>query len=365
MVLKTILIPKSSCRQLKPLNASETTPEKIHQITNRRYSSSRTARQNRSGVVTVRQDPPAIASINAHQQTSCLRSRSEERRCRRLPPFPRKHHSYHAPSFYSRQKKVHVEGCESASSPIYSGLANDFNGRKNRSFTVFEDNTTAPAAPLVVFDSEISDCMQAHKSIMAMSVRGGQGNNIPSRYSTVDQFDLEVMPVPLTNTSIPLHQEYHRRSRSVAHPNYDVGQEGHTIDVNVEANEESAKFATSLLRQFDACFVKRSDGRWSYAILVERYLNEEEVEKSSLTFVVDESGSTKTISWHKWGQYVRLVREPIEGSVLFNKLKARVFGEDVKIVKRGLKTRLSGKKSRSTTALGGMDGFDPSDPRTW
>ena len=131
-------------------------------------------------------------------------------------------------------------------------------------------------------------------------------------YTSEDAFDAENIPAPLTASYIPLRREYHRLSRSVSHPDYTLGQESHDIDMVVESTEESGKFAVSLLRQFDAAFVRRSDGRFSYAMLIDRTMSDDHFENSLLTFVLDEEGSTKSIKMSKWGKYVRLVKGPLE-----------------------------------------------------
>ena len=44
--------------------------------------------------------------------------------------------------------------------------------------------------------------------------------------------------------------------------------------------------------------------------------NISDIEHSKLRFVVDDKGSTKTIKFLKWGDCVRLVREPVEVNIL-------------------------------------------------
>jgi len=127
-----------------------------------------------------------------------------------------------------------------------------------------------------------------------------------------DKFDEENMPAPMASLNIPLRYEFHRRAKSVAHPNYALGQEAHPDDIVCEPNDESARFIPSLLRRFDAAFVKRKGDKWCYAMLIDANMAESEPKNWSLTFVVDEEGSTKTIFLKKWSKYVRMIREPIE-----------------------------------------------------
>ncbi|KAL7468886.1 hypothetical protein ACHAXS_009118 [Conticribra weissflogii] len=131
-----------------------------------------------------------------------------------------------------------------------------------------------------------------------------------------DQFDPEKMPVPIASAKISLRHEFHRRSKSVGHPDYSLGQAAKEIDMIKEATLEAAKLATSLLRQFDMAFIKRSNGTWCYAMLIERVQPENDYDEWALRFVVDESGGTKTIKrYDNFGRYVRLIKEPIEVNI--------------------------------------------------
>ena len=74
----------------------------------------------------------------------------------------------------------------------------------------------------------------------------------------------------------------------------------------------------SSLRPLDAAFVRRSDGRWCYAILAEKISapgndrgDDGEGGCVKLRFVVDVEGATKTISFGKWGECARMVRRPL------------------------------------------------------
>mmetsp|Transcript_9786 Transcript_9786/g.19263 ORF Transcript_9786/g.19263 Transcript_9786/m.19263 type:complete len:253 (+) Transcript_9786:40-798(+) len=131
-----------------------------------------------------------------------------------------------------------------------------------------------------------------------------------------DTFDASKMIAPVTSANIALKYEFHRLAKSVAHPDYTLGQEGRPEDMIVESSKKSAKFAPSLLRQFDAAFLRRSDGSMCYTMLIDAHLDGDDCKKWSLTFVVDEAGSTKTVFSGKWAKYVRLIREPIDVNAL-------------------------------------------------
>ena len=52
-------------------------------------------------------------------------------------------------------------------------------------------------------------------------------------------------------------------------------------------------------------FIKRSNGSYSYAILANRSM--EPIKGECLTFVMNESGSTKTVRKCDWGERIRLI----------------------------------------------------------
>lgn len=121
--------------------------------------------------------------------------------------------------------------------------------------------------------------------------------------------------------------QFHPRAKPIALPQYTLGQRGNPLDMKIESTELSARYAVALLRELDAAFVKRSDGRWCYAVLAERVVDSTSTRSNNevmLRFVVSEDGSTKNLSMRKWGDYVRLVREPMEVTSLLERLRIRV-----------------------------------------
>lgn len=128
-----------------------------------------------------------------------------------------------------------------------------------------------------------------------------------------DFFDPNTMVAPATELPFLPNHSYHRLSRPICLPQYILGQEGKPKDMRIETNSRSAHLAVaSLLKRLDGAFIRRSCGKWCYAILAEKVEAEGDVENSKLRFVVDENGSTKNLSFCKWGEEVRLLREPIE-----------------------------------------------------
>jgi len=88
--------------------------------------------------------------------------------------------------------------------------------------------------------------------------------------------------------------------------------------MKIESNPRSAKLVVSLLNTYDAAWVKRSDGRWCYAILAEKIFHDADGDShhGKLRFVVDGDGSAKTMSCHRWGENVRMVRDSLESRAI-------------------------------------------------
>jgi hypothetical protein len=65
----------------------------------------------------------------------------------------------------------------------------------------------------------------------------------------------------------------------------------------------------------DFAFVRRSDGKWNYSIVVDivSVANDEsgENQQQYIKFLVDSTeGQTKTIPMHKWVKFIRIVKKP-------------------------------------------------------
>jgi len=84
-------------------------------------------------------------------------------------------------------------------------------------------------------------------------------------------------------------------------PQYSVGDPGREEDMIIEASKTDTVKAVSLLRLRDAAFVKRSDGSWAYALVMERSGGE-------IKFEVNARGSTKVIGVLQCGKFVRRVK---------------------------------------------------------
>lgn len=131
-----------------------------------------------------------------------------------------------------------------------------------------------------------------------------------------DSFDLSTMIASHTNMNQAQCYNSQQFSLPISIPGYALGQEGHPIDMKVESTRKSAQLVVSLLSPCDAAFIRRSGGRWCYAVLAEKIMPDNEQGQCQLRFVVDDEGSTKNISFSRWGEYVRMAREPIEAKVM-------------------------------------------------
>ena len=113
---------------------------------------------------------------------------------------------------------------------------------------------------------------------------------------------------------------------TAAAPKYQLGDASHSPkDMIVKKSKSEATHSASILMKWEHCFVKRSDGVWTAAILVDRGLQPRRRKKNeratwhslwdidsssmdleeSMLFVVNENADTKIIGRSCWGKYVR------------------------------------------------------------
>lgn len=98
-------------------------------------------------------------------------------------------------------------------------------------------------------------------------------------------------------------------------PKYNLGD---YLISSRDSFEESYENLVSVnnLEELDFAFVKRSDSRWSYAMLTRRFLQTRAVLDNDdckgrieleevMLFVVDKSGSTKTVRSNSYGKHIR------------------------------------------------------------
>ena len=105
---------------------------------------------------------------------------------------------------------------------------------------------------------------------------------------------------------------YHKGFR----PDYVLGESSrHTSHMIVPQDDTHAITLVNTLSKHDFAWVKRSNGKYSYAILAYRTSSTDNDDKDGnnnkgegMAFVMDELGSTKMIRKKYWCEYVRLVR---------------------------------------------------------
>ena len=90
-------------------------------------------------------------------------------------------------------------------------------------------------------------------------------------------------------------------------PSYTLGTEAALHHYNPTATREESALAAASLRVNDAAFIKRSDLKWTYAVVTERNVGEDG--KVTLRFEVDESKNRKSFPEGQWGKYIRVIQE--------------------------------------------------------
>jgi len=90
---------------------------------------------------------------------------------------------------------------------------------------------------------------------------------------------------------------------------YSIGKEGEPHHFNALTNREDAAIAAKVLDVGDAAFIKRSDLKWTYAIVVEKSIESEGV---ILRFEVDQDKNRKSFPEKQWGKYIRVIKNNTE-----------------------------------------------------
>lgn len=85
-----------------------------------------------------------------------------------------------------------------------------------------------------------------------------------------------------------------------------LGDEGQLHHFNALASREDAAAAAKDLECGDAAFIKRSDLKWTYAILAEKDTDSEGI---ILRFEVDMDKNRKSFPQKQWGKYIRVINQ--------------------------------------------------------
>ena len=81
-------------------------------------------------------------------------------------------------------------------------------------------------------------------------------------------------------------------------PTYNVGDEGKPNHFISSTSRKTAAIEAKALGVGDAAFIKRSDHKWRYAVVIEKI----EGDSVSLRFDVDEDHNLKTFPGDSWGK---------------------------------------------------------------
>ena len=86
---------------------------------------------------------------------------------------------------------------------------------------------------------------------------------------------------------------------------YSLGEEGKPEHFDASMSREAAAEAAGNLREGDAAFIKRSDLKWTYALITGRVVEGEVV---TLRFDVDKDKNRKSFPQGQWGKYIRVIQ---------------------------------------------------------
>lgn len=87
-----------------------------------------------------------------------------------------------------------------------------------------------------------------------------------------------------------------------------LGDEGQLNHFNALASREEAAAAAKDLEVGDAAFIKRSDLKWTYALLVEKDTDSNGI---ILRFDVDKEKNRKSFPEKQWGKYIRCINQEV------------------------------------------------------
>ena len=88
-------------------------------------------------------------------------------------------------------------------------------------------------------------------------------------------------------------------------PGYNLGDEGKPDHFDSSMTREQAAIEAEALAVGDAAFIKRSDLKWTYAVVTERI---EENGGVMLRFDVDKDKNRKSFPQAQWGKYIRVIK---------------------------------------------------------
>ena len=150
----------------------------------------------------------------------------------------------------------------------------------------------------------------------------------------------------------------------IALPGYTIGTEASTSHYNVNATRKEAAASAASLRVGDAAFIKRSNLKWTYAVVTERNVDANG-SGVILRFEVDATKNRKSFPEKQWGKYIRVIATDDDASAAQEASTAQVSqipvkscknmttlvsDDSVKSVKGGIKSLVSSSKSTEKKA---------------
>eukprot|EP00584_Thalassiosira_punctigera_P006301 CAMPEP_0172530488 /NCGR_PEP_ID=MMETSP1067-20121228/4205_1 /TAXON_ID=265564 ORGANISM="Thalassiosira punctigera, Strain Tpunct2005C2" /NCGR_SAMPLE_ID=MMETSP1067 /ASSEMBLY_ACC=CAM_ASM_000444 /LENGTH=758 /DNA_ID=CAMNT_0013314707 /DNA_START=243 /DNA_END=2519 /DNA_ORIENTATION=+ len=112
-----------------------------------------------------------------------------------------------------------------------------------------------------------------------------------------------------TSESIPAEAAAATTSREpVCLPTYKLGDEGKPNHFAASTSRESAAIEARALATGDAAFIKRSDLKWTYAIVTELVEPSDSNPATILRFEVDKERNRKSFPEAQWGKYIRVIK---------------------------------------------------------
>jgi hypothetical protein len=137
-------------------------------------------------------------------------------------------------------------------------------------------------------------------------------------------------------------------------PTYNLGDEGKANHFNAATTREVAADEAKSLTVGDAAFIRRSDRKWTYAVVTEKV----DGESSVLKFEVDPSNH-KIFPENQWGKYIRIIH--VEEDELI-RLKVEAGVEDVMINEEIMETTgdVVQKDDHGDSVEAGSDGKEES-----
>jgi len=147
-------------------------------------------------------------------------------------------------------------------------------------------------------DEEEIDDLSSSMADIGSKVKGKYRSRSRSRSKEPTPKPIPPPPPPPPKPKTP--------SPSPPPPEYEVGDPGKHRDMIMD-KEESLKVINQL-KFGDGAFIRRSDGKWSYAVV--KSLEETEQGKSAIRFLVNNRNSSKSYAKKYWGTHVR----PLKGT---------------------------------------------------